>query len=235
MFKIAPSEKRSFMKKISFNSAKVKKMLSGKGFFVALCLSLVAVIAAGFVAYRQTVDNISKTPSISSPTAETSSKWDFENANKPQDSVPKEDANATDNKLMIMPVNGDIINPFSNYELVPSKTVPDLFKTHNGTDIKAELGTQVKSMSTGKVTQVKDDALLGICVTIDHGNGVIANYCNLNKSLLVSEGSSVNAGTVIGSVGDTAISEKADGPHLHLEVLKNSKYIDPIEAINTNK
>lgn len=224
------------MKKINFSSSKVKRIFSGKGFYIALCFSLIAVVAAGFVAYNQTLDKIGKTPPISIPETSSTPSWDFENANASQTSVPKEDVEdtKTEPQLMVMPLNGDIINPFSNGLPVKSTTT-GIWQTHNGVDIKGDLGAQVKSMSNGTVKKIEEDALLGSCITIDHGNGIVARYCNLNKTLTVKEGDSVSAGTVLGAVGDTAVSELMDPSHLHFEVMKNDKFIDPIDLINPGK
>ena len=82
-----------------------------------------------------------------------------------------------------MPIEGEILNPFSNFELVKSKTT-GVWQTHNGVDISGNLGDEIKAMTSGTVIEVTEDALWGVCVTIDHGNGITARYCNLNKALL---------------------------------------------------
>lgn len=129
-----------------------------------------------------------------------------------------------------MPIEGEILNPFSNFELVKSKTT-GVWQTHNGVDISGNLGDEIKAMTSGTVIEVTEDALWGVCVTIDHGNGITARYCNLNKGVTVQTGSEVDAGTIIGAIGDTAEIESAESPHLHFEVLRNGQYIDPIEFI----
>jgi murein DD-endopeptidase MepM/ murein hydrolase activator NlpD len=224
------------MKKINFSNSKVKKIFSGKGFYVALCLCMVTVITVGFISYKQTVNKIkNQSPSISLPKNDSSSKWDFANTNKDQNSKAVEDVNADKNEpIMVVPVNGDIIKPFSYPEPVLSETTK-IWQTHNGTDIKGEIGDPVKSISNGTVKSIKDDVLLGTTVTIDHGNGIVAKYCNLGTTLTVKEGDTVSAGTVIGSIGDTAESEKALGPHLHLEIKQNNQYIDPVDLIQIGK
>lgn len=129
-----------------------------------------------------------------------------------------------------MPIEGEVFNPFSNFELVKSNTT-GVWQTHNGVDIAGNLGDEVKAMTSGTVMEVNEDALWGVCITIDHGNGITARYCNLNKGVTVQAGSEVDAGTIIGAIGDTAEIESAEPPHLHFEVLKNGQYIDPIEFI----
>ena len=83
-----------------------------------------------------------------------------------------------------MPVNGEILEPFSNGELVKSETL-GYWKTHDGVDIKADFGEPVKAMNKGTVTKIWDDPLWGNCMTIDHGNGIVGHYYNLSKEMSV--------------------------------------------------
>ena len=59
-----------------------------------------------------------------------------------------------------------------------------------------------------------------------------ASLDNLSKEMSVKEGDEVNAGEVIGSVGDTAQAEAAELSHLHFGLKKNGQWIDPIEFID---
>jgi murein DD-endopeptidase MepM/ murein hydrolase activator NlpD len=129
-----------------------------------------------------------------------------------------------------MPVNGDIINPFSEGELVKDSTL-GVWRTHDGVDIKADVGTPVKAMNKGTVIEVREDPLWGNCIVIDHGSGVTGYYYSLSKAMNVVEGDRVNAGEVIGAVGDTAECEAAELSHLHFALKKNGSWIDPIEYI----
>ena len=130
-----------------------------------------------------------------------------------------------------MPVDGEIIQPFSNGELVKSKTL-GVWKTHDGVDIKADAGTAVKAMNKGVVKKVYNDALWGSCVTIDHGNGITGHYRGMGATVSVSEGDNVNSGDVIGSVGETAQIESALPAHLHFALERNGSWIDPVDFID---
>ncbi len=132
---------------------------------------------------------------------------------------------------MVRPLNGEVINAYSDGELVKSKTL-NVWKTHDGVDIAGALNEQVKSMTGGTVTRVYEDQMLGACVIIDHGSGLEGYYCNLSKDISVAEGQSVSAGTVIGAVGNTAENEISEEPHLHFAVKKNGEWIDPIALIS---
>ncbi|MGN0589994.1 peptidoglycan DD-metalloendopeptidase family protein [Ruminococcus sp.] len=130
----------------------------------------------------------------------------------------------------VMPVKGEVINPFSNRELVKSPTT-GAWQTHNGADLAAEIGDDVVSIAAGTVKSVEEDGLFGVCVTIDHGNGIISRYCNLNSGVTVTAGDELKGGDVIGAVGDTAEIESAEPSHLHIEIYRDGVFIDPVAYI----
>lgn len=168
--------------------------------------------------------NIAKTEATT--TAETES---IESAIAPEIEVI-EDVAATP-QAMVRPLNGEVINDFSNGELTKSKTL-NVWKTHDGVDIAGAFDEKVKSMTSGTVTKVYEDQMMGASIIIDHGNGLEGYYCNLNKDIPVSEGQKVSAGTIIGTIGDTAESEISEPSHLHFAVKKNGEWIDPIALIS---
>ncbi len=127
---------------------------------------------------------------------------------------------------MIKPVFGEIIKPFSVDRPVYSETLKH-WETHKGIDIKAEYGTPVKAVLSGTVEEVVEDPRLGWKVVLNHGNKVKTLYANLAKEILIKEGEYVKKGTVIGAVGQSALVEVADPPHLHFELIKAGKHIDP--------
>ncbi|MBQ8922277.1 MAG: M23 family metallopeptidase [Oscillospiraceae bacterium] len=126
----------------------------------------------------------------------------------------------------VMPVAGDVIEPFSSGELVKSKTT-GIWQTHNGIDIAAAPGTEVCTVMDGTVVEVDRDALWGICVTMLHDDGTLTKYCGLNEGLKAEPGQVLPRGTVIGAVGDTNEAESSVQPHLHFEVRQNDRYVDP--------
>ncbi len=131
----------------------------------------------------------------------------------------------------VFPLTGDIIGEFSNGELVKSETT-GVWQTHNGIDIACTAGDEVRAMADGTVTEIDEDPLWGVCVTIDHGNGMFSRYCSLNSGLTVSVGDTVTSGTVIGAVGDTADIESSLPTHLHFEVLQGTTYLNPVSYIS---
>ncbi len=103
-----------------------------------------------------------------------------------------------------------------------------IFKTlkpHNGVDLAARQGTTVVATGNGTVIKPPNDTEgLGNIVAIDHGFGYVSLYTCLLKSE-VKPGNKVIRGQTIGSVGRSGI---ATGPHLHYEIRKNGKPVNPV-------
>ena len=128
-----------------------------------------------------------------------------------------------------MPIEGEVFTPYSNGELVKSETLGD-WRTHNGVDIMADKGKSVAAAAHGEVEEVIDDPLWGYVVEIEHPGDITARECGLDKNVTVKEGDEVKQGQMIGAVGHIP-AESAMPEHLHLEVLKDDKYIDPLSLI----
>ena len=224
--------------------SKLGRRLGAKGVYITMGACLIALAGAGAAAYNKAMDELNNTIVMDVPRVVEQVDKKAENVPKVQDSsAAKRDtassAKDADSSMMsddiktqpnVMPVNGDIIKPFSAGELVKDETL-GVWRTHDGVDIKADAGTPVKAMNKGTVTEVKEDALWGNCIIIDHGSGVTGYYYSLSKAMNVTEGERVNAGQVIGAVGDTAECEAAMLSHLHFALKKNGSWIDPIEFI----
>ena len=102
---------------------------------------------------------------------------------------------------------------------------------HNGIDFRAGYGHPVRASGGGVVVKAGTNGGYGRMVVIDHGNGVTTRYAHL-KRIDVRVGQSIDMGTPIGTVGSTG---RSTGPHLHYEVRKNGKPIDPLHFIRTGQ
>lgn len=94
---------------------------------------------------------------------------------------------------------------------------------HNGIDIAAAAGTPVKAAGDGKVVFSGRVAGYGNLVEVDHGNGWVSRYGH-NEANLVAAGDTVKVGQTIALVGTTG---RSTGPHVHFEVRKEGKAVDP--------
>lgn len=223
-------------KKFSF-----ERVIKGKGILLGLIIFFLAVGIGSFAIYKSTISDLTKSGVLVS--SDSSSQVNNEASNIPKETtkvsdedvaVSTDDSIDTNTQPLVMPLEGEIINAYSNGELVKSETL-GYFLTHDGVDIKGKLKAPVVSMTNGTVTEVLEDPLFGIEVIIDHGNGVVAHYYNLDKDVKVKVNDTVNSGETIGSVGKTADIESKLEPHLHFGIKQNGKWVDPINFIDPNK
>ena len=97
-------------------------------------------------------------------------------------------------------------------------------RMHNGMDFTAKKGTPIYATANGKVIKAKRSGAFGNVIYIDHGYGYKTIYAHLSK-FNTRKGKWVNRGEIIGYVGNTG---RSSGPHLHYEVHKNSRPVNPV-------
>ena len=131
----------------------------------------------------------------------------------------------------LLPVEGEIFRGYSTQELTYFPTL-NQYMTHDGIDILASEGTEVKAAADGLVSKVTDDKAMGKTLWISHEGEVTTVYANLAAELLVEEGDVVTKGQTIGKAGNTSLYEKSDEPHVHVEVMAGGKTADPKNYFN---
>ena len=238
----------------SNTSRKARHIFDGTGVYIALFLVVTALAVAGYwtliphsPAEAPVVED-TPAPAPSSPVPAAVPKRDEPPAEPkltPQEeaapaqsavtvtlppSAPP-DLTPAPPSLVVAPLIGETVAAFSMEELVYSETLGD-WRTHDGMDIAAPLGTQVCAASYGTVTDVRDDDLMGTTVVIAHDDGCDTIYANLQAMPTVGVGDEVTAGQIIGSVGSTALGESALPAHLHFAVTRDGEFIDPAEYLD---
>ncbi len=169
-------------------------------------------------------------PSSSSSQQSSSSSWD-EPSSEPSASSEQAVISPTPLKLdYALPVAGEVIMRYSEQKLVKSETLGD-WRTHDGVDFKTEDNEDVVAVQTGTVVEVYNDPLWGWSVEMEHADGATSIICGLTEAVQVAQGERVNAGQVIGRVGNIPC-ESAMGSHIHLSVQQDGKYIDPLVWMN---
>lgn len=131
--------------------------------------------------------------------------------------------------LFVSPVASEkILKGCALDKLVFSATMKD-YRAHTGLDIAAPVGSEVRCYTAGTVEDVEEDAFFGTVVTVRHDYGLVTVYANLAPELAagMQPGVTLKAGDRIGYVGTSALTESADEPHLHFEMLLNGERIDP--------
>ena len=97
-------------------------------------------------------------------------------------------------------------------------------RKHNGIDLAGPRGSDIMSVAAGTVIFSGRKGGYGRVIDIKHANGLVSRYAHLQKSL-VKVNQTITAGEKIAHLGT---SGRSTGPHLHLEILKNNKNIDPL-------
>ena len=119
--------------------------------------------------------------------------------------------------LPTWPVGSRVTSPFG----VRWRGGPDL---HRGVDLEARLGTDVRAMAGGRVRFAGTMRGYGTVVWLDHGRDILSVYAHLSVAL-VAVGREVERGEIIARSGQ---SGDATGPHLHFEVWKRGREVDPV-------
>lgn len=139
-----------------------------------------------------------------------------------KESKPAPAATADTGKVTRLSQPVDNIRLTSRFGFRKNPTGPG-YMNHNGLDYAVPTGTPIKASAAGTVVQAEWAGHSGFRVKIDHGNGLETSY-NHNSALKVSVGQRVERGEVVSLAGSTGNST---GPHLHLEVIVNGKWVNP--------
>ena len=98
---------------------------------------------------------------------------------------------------------------------------------HNGVDFAVPAGSDIISVGAGVVTYSGTRPSYGLTVEVDHGNGYLTRYAHAQE-VLVEAGDIVDQGQSIALVGSTG---RSTGPHVHFEVFRNGRVVDPASYI----
>lgn len=194
---------------------------------IALALLVVTAITVTIVAVvssKRTKPPKDDETTASSTPAETTKPKPIETTAKADDPVVAEDV------TFVSPVTtGTVIKEWSADIPVFSSTMED-YRVHLGIDVEADAGTPVYAVADGTVTSVEFHPMMGQTVVITHAGGYKSVYQNLQTKIpdAVKEGATVKAGDEIGALGDTALIEISEAPHLHFELYKDDICENPL-------
>lgn len=102
---------------------------------------------------------------------------------------------------------------------------------HEGMDFAGKLNDPIIATASGVVSFVGKKSGYGLTVEINHGNGIKTRYGH-NLKVIVKPGQVISKGQVISRMGS---SGRSTGPHVHYEVLKNGRPVDPKKYVNRRK
>lgn len=125
------------------------------------------------------------------------------------------------------PVDGTVLQSFDAQTLIRSG-VTGIWSVHDAVDIAAPAGSAVLAMADGVVLAAGEDALQGVWLRIDHGDGTVALYAGMRASAEYIAGDTVRKGDRIGTSGAGTLAESSIEAHLHLRVTRDGTAIDPM-------
>ena len=213
----------------------------GQGYYIALILCAAAIGITGYVYYRNA--NQAEPVSLEETVAEVPAVIEdgvdvpaiaTQPAPKTTKPAPTEEATTapTEKKPLktMSPVSGESISGYSMEALSYNQTTRD-WRVHNGVDLAAEAGAEVKAAADGEVYTVFEDDSMGTTVVIRHVDGYTTKYASLAENVSVKPGDTVTMGQVIGYASDTALVESTLGAHVHFGVTCNDLPVDPAEFL----
>ncbi len=212
---------------------------SGKGYYIALVLCAAAIGITSYVT-RPSKDKEPDTPPLlQAESAETASSQQTQAlealaTEAPEESpVPSSAPQQTQPEKLrtAPPLSGSVTTLYAMDSLSYNETTRD-WRVHNGVDYPGELGDPVSAAADGTVISVREDDSLGTTVVLRHTGGYETTYQNLEESVPVQLGDKVVLGQTIGSVGATALTESAIGPHVHFSVAYQDMPMDPADFLN---
>ena len=203
---------------------KKKTQLNGEKRFYLFTAIGCAVALVAIVVIAAVVSNAGK---VDSPAANVNSN---STVNEPVDNPqePEDEGNEPVGTLpegMVAPV--ETVAVLNDYGFYHNKTLNTYYE-HAGIDFTAAAGTEVMAVEKGTIESIyKDDVLLGTEIVVNHGNGLKTVYRFVTEAEGLKVGDTVEKGEVIATVAEATGNEYKDGAHLHFEIMRDGKTVDP--------
>ena len=222
------------------NTSITEKMKSAKVNRSAVVAAVLLVAALATIVAIAVTMNRSKgneTPTLPQSTSGASVTTAPSTTDEPEPESTKKPASTTgsapvEDKLpsFILPVSGVLSKSHDATLQVYSNTMKD-YRVHLGVDIVTEENAPVYAAADGTVSKIWKDTLMGYSIAVKHSGDCYTIYKNLSEILPegIAEGASVRSGQLIGSVGESAMVEIAEEPHLHFEMTVADLMVDPLE------
>ncbi len=208
----------------------IRRFVKEKGYYIVLLLCAVAVGISGYFLLKDRTEPTQE-PTVSvtdvQPRAADKTTAPAVDAAVTQPGeLPTESGTKKPVFHLTPPVQGDALTIFAADHLAYNETTRD-WRTHEGVDLAAALGQDVCAAAAGTVEAIYEDERLGMTVVLSHSDGYTTHYSNLTETVSVKVGDTVSAGSVLGTVGQTACVETAVAPHMHFAVYRNGSPLNP--------
>lgn len=157
---------------------------------------------------------------------------------KTAETTPEMETTATAATPQVLPTfaspipDGELLRSHSVTVPVFSPTMQD-YRTHTGIDLLSPAGSGVQAAADGKIGNFWYDPLMGYTLSVIHSGNAVSLYQGLAEELPagIEPGAAVSAGQTIACVGNTALIECEDEPHLHFQLDIAGVAVDPMEYL----
>ena len=207
------------------NSQKANRIL----YTVVVAVLCTVAVIIGIVAIANRQDTPPVLPDAGTGTTATPGT----SGTKPNGTTPSQPTGGEEKEVYLCPLSGNVARAHDPENFYYSQAMGD-WRTHTGIDIAASLGDAVTAAADGVVDEIWEDALMGTCVSVKHGEEVKSIYKNLAPELAsgITVGAEVKAGDTLGCVGESALCELADEAHLHFEMTQAGAAVDPLTLLS---
>lgn len=174
-------------------------------------------------------NNLANDIQLESNVTTVSSVQDVQNSEEGMGGGDESIDSETDLDVIYIKKNGSFIKPISGRITSgygPRTPTNIVSANHAGVDIGANTGADIVASMEGKVEVVSSQGDYGNHLKITNGE-ISTLYAHCSK-IVVNEGDSIKQGQKIAEVGSTG---RATGPHLHFEIRRNNKTVDPLKIV----
>ena len=190
---------------------------------ITLLVALAVVAAVATVANRAR-----RGEETSAPPAESTVKT-------PETTTPEPPVSDVLGKVptFALPTSGKVTKNHDAEKQVFSATMND-YRVHLGVDIETSESAPVYAAADGTVAEIWEDPMMGQCIAVQHSGDAVSIYKNLALEMAedVEAGAKIKSGQLLGYVGESAMTELADEPHLHFELTVAGLQVDPLEYMD---
>lgn len=212
-------------KKFTFSDQPLTSKIIYGVVIAILCISAVVVGIVAANNRKTTAPEDPDKPNIVAPDNEQTPPAD-DVPDTPVDPVPSE-------PTLVSPVVGTVSTEHSMTIPVFSDTLRE-WRLHTGVDISTQENAEIYAAADGTVSAIYSDPMYGMTVEITHRGDFKTVYSNLSETLpaSVAVGKTISSGDLIGTVGDTAMCELAQEPHLHFGLKVKGVAVNPLDYLS---
>lgn len=233
------------------NDGAVRWWSEDKGFYMILLLCVAAVAVAAYVLFISpgtaeadpmdgyvyqaddsvtASDSLDRVPAMEADTVQTDTAEETDDEAETEETAgqAQQDTQLPAVLTFTPPMNSEVSRAYAGDTLEYDETTGD-WRTHGAVDYAGKAGDTVHAIADGTVLEVGEDTMFGKYVKLSHAQGTTSLYAGLDN-ISVSEGETVAGGKQIAVLGEQPMPlEAKQGVHLHLEVTKEDKVIDPMQ------